>query len=81
MKLLVGSFLQPSVPFPFLGTVIFLSPRFSNTLSLSSCLSVGGQFSHPHKTVGKISRLYYTFGNRKKSVRGPCKMNWLAAYG
>ena len=58
MKLLARNFLQPSATFSFLGTVIFFSALLSNTISLSSYLSVGGQFSHPHKTVGRISRLY-----------------------
>ena len=48
------SSLHYPVVLSFLGPNILLNTQFSNTLSLRSSLNVSHQFSHPHKTAGKI---------------------------
>jgi hypothetical protein len=54
------SFLQPPVTSSLFGRNILLNTLFSNTLSLSSSLSVRDKVSHPYRTTGKIIVLYYT---------------------
>ena len=49
------SFLLSPVTSSLLGTNIYLSTLFSNTLSLCSSLSVSDQVSHPYKTKGKVT--------------------------
>jgi hypothetical protein len=62
------NFLHLPVTPDFFGQNIFLSPLFSNTLSLCSSFNVKDQVSHPHKTTSKIILLYmliFTFFNRR----------------
>ena len=53
------SFLHSPVTSSLLGPNIPLSTVFSNTLSLRSSLNVNDQVSHPYKTTGNITVLYY----------------------
>jgi hypothetical protein len=52
------NFLQPPVTSSLYGPNILFSALFSNTLSLCSSLNVRDQFSHTHRTTGKIIVLY-----------------------
>ena len=52
------SFLHFVATLSFLDPNIFLTTLFSNTLSLSSSLSLSDQVSHPYKTKVKIINLY-----------------------
>ena len=52
------NFLHFPITSLLLGTNIFPSTLFSNTLSLHSSLNVRDQVSHPYKTTGKIMVLY-----------------------
>ena len=58
MKLFIISLPHSPVTSSPLGPKIPLSTPFSNTLSLCSSLNVTGQFSHQHKTTGRIIFLY-----------------------
>jgi len=51
------SFLHSPVTSSFLGTNVFFSTLFSNTLSLHSSLNVSDQCSQPYKTAGKTTFL------------------------
>jgi hypothetical protein len=53
------SLLQPPVTSSLFGPNILLSTLFSNTLNLCSSLNVRDQASHPYKTTGKISFIYF----------------------
>ena len=55
MKLLIMPAISSG---PHLGLIIFLSPLFSNTLSLCSSRNIRDQVSHSHKTTGKIIVLW-----------------------
>jgi len=52
------SYLHSLLPSTLLGSNIFLSTPFSNTLNLRSRCNVRNQVSHPYKTTGKIIVLY-----------------------
>jgi hypothetical protein len=54
MKLGTLQFPQLAVISSLLGSDIFLSTPFSNTLNLYSSLNVGYKVSHPYKTTGKL---------------------------
>jgi hypothetical protein len=58
IKLLIMKF----SPFPChlvpLRPKYFLNTLFSNTLSLRSSLNVSDRVSHPHKTTGKLPKIY-----------------------
>ena len=51
------SFFHSPVTSFFFGRNTLLNTLFSNTLSLRSSLNLSAQFSHPHKTTGKITVL------------------------
>ena len=58
------SFLHSPVTSSLLGSNIFLSTLFANTLSLCSSLNVSDQVSHSYKTTGRITKKYtyaYTY--------------------
>jgi hypothetical protein len=67
------SLLQPPTTSSLLHPNILLSSLFSDTLSLSSYLSVRDQVTHPYKTTGKIIVLYiliFKFSARRLEDKG-----------
>ena len=67
MKLLIMPAINSG---PHLGLIIFLSPLFSNTLSLCFSRTLRDQFSHPYKTMGKLVVLYIWKTGRQNILDG-----------
>jgi len=58
-RYVVCSLLHSSVTLSLLDPDVSLNTLFSNALSPRSSLNVEDQVSHPYKTTGKITVLYY----------------------
>jgi hypothetical protein len=73
------SFLQPPTTSSLLGSNIFLSTLFSNTLSLCSSLKVRDQVSQPYKTCKIIVLYILIFYIFIQQMRRQKVLVWLAA--